>query len=288
MKGGLIIRDFDKVMPWLEKQFNIAKWYGGEDNRLVPGLLENIKFAYKTAVLKHERERFIGLLEKTRTLSPNNINLEIMLASAYQFMNKDKALLHLKNAKKIIPSDQRIYRLANIILRNPSDSLERDNWINSYKHEQFGDYEDYKSTSLLGVGYRRIALEFLDNDERKLILNEGVQIGKKVSYEFTFEKSQLLAFPSVRLSTGGGISVKFHEIRLFLKGSLSKVFTPDEIELYPETGYVFSKGVVSINHLGENIFIVLNKGAVEHMTDRVVIELSIDKLPLSNSLGKTF
>ena len=46
MRGGLVTRDFDRVMPWLYKQYELADSYGGEKNRLTPGLLENIKKAY--------------------------------------------------------------------------------------------------------------------------------------------------------------------------------------------------------------------------------------------------
>ena len=32
MKGGLVIRDFSRVLPWLDKQYEWANSYGGEKN----------------------------------------------------------------------------------------------------------------------------------------------------------------------------------------------------------------------------------------------------------------
>jgi|APSaa5957512535_1039671.scaffolds.fasta_scaffold47790_2 hypothetical protein len=284
MKGGLVTRDFDRVMPWLDRQFSIVNWHGGSDNSMTPGLLENIKFAYKVAVLKHEREKFFEILEKTRILIPNNIDLEIMLASAYQFSDKDKALMHLENARRIIPSDQRIYHLANIILRNSNNLSEISSWCDMYKGEQLGDYENHKSTSLLGVGYRRIALEYMDGKERLILLNEGVQLNSKLSYEFILKRPAPLLLPSVRLATGGGIKVEFHKIKLFSGGELVKTYSQSQLKLYPETGYNFNHWIISTNSLGENIFIELPINAYDYIVDKMVIELTIEKLSLTSAI----
>ena len=48
-------------------------------------LLENIKKAYKVAVLQEERERFIPLLEKVYLLNPNNIDINILFILYYFF-----------------------------------------------------------------------------------------------------------------------------------------------------------------------------------------------------------
>ena len=282
MKGGLVTRDFSRVMPWLDKQYELANSYGGEKNRLTPGLLENLKKAYDVAVLRQDREPFIGLLEKVYLLNPNNIDLNIMLASAYQFSDEKKSLSYLVKARKIVPSDHRIFHLANIILRN-SDNLEQKlSWCKAYKTEQFGDYEEYKSSSLLGTGYRRLALEFENDNTRPLYLNEGVQLGERVKYEFVFGGSHKLSAPSLRFSTGGGLEVLFHNIQLFSKGKLIKSYPNEEISLFPETGYIVDGRLISSNPLGENVFIELNE-IEEHISDRAVIELTINKLLLDNS-----
>ena len=282
MKGGLVTRDFDRVMPWLDKQYELADSYGREKNRLTPGLLENLKKAYKVAVLREERERFISLLEKVYLLNPENIDVNIMLASAYQFLDEKKSLFYLKKARTILPSDQRIFHLANIILRNSKDLEQKLLWCEAYKQEQFGDYEDYKSSTLLGIGYRRLALEFSNDSNRDLFLNEGVQLGERVKYEFVFGELRQLLSPSLRFSTGGGLEVLFHGIQLFSEGKLIQSYPVDSIRLYPETGYVIDGRVISSNIQGENIFIEL-PGTDKHISDKVLIELTINKLMLDNS-----
>ena len=55
----------------------------------------------------------------------NNIDINIMLASAYQFSDQEKSVTYLNKAKLILPSDQRIFQLANVILRNSEDFEKR-------------------------------------------------------------------------------------------------------------------------------------------------------------------
>ena len=282
MKGGLVTRDFDRVIPWLERQHALASSYGGVKNRLTPGLLENIKKAYEVAVLREERERFIIILEKAYILNPNNIDLNIMLASAHQFLDEKKSLLYLNQARKIIPSDLRIYHLANIILRDSEDLEERSYWCEAYTKEQFGDYEAYKSSTLLGGGYRRLALEFSNKDKRDLFLNEGVQLNQRLQYEFIMDDTYQLLSPSLRLATGGGLKVQFHNIKLFAGGELIKSYSRDSIQLFPETGFVINGHVISSNPLGENIFIELFD-IDDYKSDKVILELTINKLLLDNS-----
>ena len=282
MKGGLVTRDFSKVMPWLNKQYDLANSYGGEKNRLTPGLLENLKKAYNVAVLREERELFILLFEKAYLLNPDNIDLNIMLASAYQYSDEKKSLSYLEKARTIVPSDQRIFHLANVILRNSDNVEQKLFWCKAYKTEQFGDYEEYKSSSLLGTGYRRLALEFANDNTRPLFLNEGVQLGERVKYEFVFGDSYQLSAPSLRFSTGGGLEVLFHNFQLFSKGKLIKSFPSEEIGLFPETGYIVDGRLISSNSLGENVFIELNK-IDEYSVDKVIIELTINKLLLDDS-----
>ena len=282
MRGGLVTRDFDRVLPWLDKQYELANYYGEAMNKMTPGLMENIKKAYNIAVLREEREKFIPLLEKTYNLAPNNIDLNIFLASAYQFRDKGKSLDYLNKARNILPSDERIYKLANILLRNSTEINQREFWCKTYHDSHFGDYEEYKNSSLLGRGYRRLALELDTDNQRNLFLNEGVQLGKKIKYEFVLGESLNFSNPSIRFSNGGGIKINFHNIELFSGGKIIDSYTNESIRFYPETGYVMTEGVISMNPLGENIYIELIPNSINH-ADKIVFELTIDKLKIDNT-----
>ena len=51
MKGGLLTRDFDRVLPWLNRQVQLTKYYGQEKNKMtILCMLQNIRVAYKFAV----------------------------------------------------------------------------------------------------------------------------------------------------------------------------------------------------------------------------------------------
>ncbi len=282
MKGGLITREFDRVLPWLNRQYQLANYYGREKNKMTPGLLENIKKAYDVAVLREERERFIPILESAYELNPNNIDLNIMLASAYQYLDSEKAMIYLNKARTILPSDRRIFQLANLILHRSKNITMRKSWCESYLNAQFGDYEEYKNSTLLGVGYRRLAFEYDDNNSRNIILNEGLTLGEKTKYEFLFDKLAVINSPSLRISNGGGIEVFFDSIQLYSQGRLMESYSNDLIKLFPETGFISENKVISTNKKGENIFLVL-PGISKHKIDKVILELSITKLKLDNT-----
>ncbi len=281
MKGGLITRDFDRVIPWLDRQQQLTSYYGRTKNKMTPGLLENIRQAYKTAVLKEERERFIPLLENAYELNPENIDLNLMLASANQYSNPKKSLEYLEKAKLILPSDQRIYHLANIILFYSEDNEEKIRWCKEYLSNQFGDYAGNKSSTLLGVGYRRLAFEFLEDDTRKLYLNEGVRLGERLEYEFTLDGQQNIKIPSLRVANGGGVEILVHGISFFSQGRLIKSYDNKSILLFPETGYLVEGKVISTNIYGENIYFdFLSEDEI--ISDKILVDLTIGKLPINN------
>ena len=180
-----------------------------------------------------------------------------------------------------MPSDQRIFHLANVILRDSDNIEEKLYWCEAYENEQFGDYEEYKSSSLLGIGYRRLALEFEHSNTRSLFLNEGLTLGEKVKYEFILGDSYPISKPSIRFSSGGGLEILFHNIQFFSKGKLTRTYSNKEINLFPETGYVIEGRAISTNPLGENIFIELNE-IDNFIADKLIIELTINKLLLNN------
>ena len=98
MKGGLTNRDFDKVIPWLERQHDLANFYGEPNNKMVTGLIENTYKAFEYAVLDEEREKFISILEKNYSLSDRNIDLILMLAKAYKSVDTQKSAHFLNKA----------------------------------------------------------------------------------------------------------------------------------------------------------------------------------------------
>tara|TARA_B100001063_G_scaffold247388_1_gene294191 strand:- start:12422 stop:13417 length:996 start_codon:yes stop_codon:yes gene_type:complete len=285
MKSGLVIRDFDRVLPWLERQLKIASYYGKSKNKMSTGLLENTRKAFKFAVLKEEQEKFIPLLEKIYLLNGDNIDLNLMLAASYKYSDKTKALEYLEKALKILPSDIRIFQTANIILREDKGSLKR-KWCDLYEKSQMGDYQYHEGSSLLGIGYRRLAFEYQINNVNKIALNEGLQLGEKVNYEFLLDGSSYLTSPSLRVSNGGGIEIAFHKIEISSQGRIIESYDIDSIELYPETGFVLDNKVISTNKMGENIYFEILKEN-EYFIDKIGFELSIKKLPINNSSACT-
>ena len=284
MKGGLTNRDFDKVIPWLERQHSLADLYGESNNKMVTGLTENIKKAFEYAVLDEERSKFISILEKNYSLSDRNIDLILMLAKAYKSIDSQKSKYFLNKALEIVPSDIRIYQLANIMFMDEVNSAQRAKWCSLYKINQFGDYKKSEGSSLLGIGYRRLAFEYEFENKRRLILNEGLRLGEKVSYEFLLGENSYFLNPSLRISNGGGIEIDFHEIKMFFKGELVKTYQDEIIGLFPETGFIVDNKVISANKDGENIYIKIpNTDKIQ--VDKVAIDLTISKLSLNNSIS---
>ena len=280
MKGGIIIRDYNKVISWLRKHQGIVEWYGKENNRLVPGFVENIKFSFDHAVLRHEREMFIPVLKSALEMSPDNVDLLVMLATAYMDKDSGVSLKYLDKVKKILPSSQRIYHIANIVLRDVDNNGLKNKWCSDYTNSQFGDYEGHKSSTLLGGGYRRLALEYEINDERQIVLNEGLQIGSRVSYEFDFGEANIVENPSIRFSAGGGIKARIHNVLFYSKGMLVKKYDIGSMGLYPESGYLSDGAVLSMNRRGENVYITFDK-AYAGKVDKLIMDATVTKLNIA-------
>lgn len=279
MKGGVIVRDYNKVMLWLKKHQSIVEWYGKENNRLVPGFVENIKFSFNHAVLRHEREMFIPVLKSALELSPDNVDLLIMLATAYMDKDSEVSLKYLDKAKVIHPSSQRIYHIANVVLRDSDNDVLKNKWCSDYESSQFGDYEGHKSSTLLGGGYRRLALEYEVDDERQIVLNEGLKIGSRVIYEFNFGEGHVVENPSIRFSAGGGIVARIHNILFYSRGVMVRKYDVRSIGLYPESGYFSDGAILSMNRKGENIYITFDEAYAEKV-DKVTVDATFRKLDI--------
>jgi len=284
LRGAILNRQFEKAVPWLEKHFEIVKWYGEKNNRLVPGLVNNIRLVYAGAVLPEERELFISILEKAIEYNPKNIDLIIMLSSALTAKDSKKSLEYLEMAANILPSDQRIYHIANIIMKDANDNKLEEYWCKKYLNTQFGDYEGKSNASLLGGGYRRISFEYDASDKRNLVLNEGMTLNNTLKYEFILEGKRTINNPSFRFSTGGGLEVDIKSVTLFASSKRVKKYSNKELRLYPETGYLINNKVISTNRHGENIFIRFHK-KIDSKVDKVTLEAFIRKLPLNNTLN---
>ena len=281
MKGGLLTRDFDRVLPWLNRQVQLTRYYGQEKNKMTPGMLQNIRVAYKFAVLREEREKFIPLLNEAFELIPNNIDINIMLAQSYLYLDREESIKYLNQAKKILPSDHRVYQLANILFKDSAEDI-RYEWCKEYQNNQFGDYINHTGSSLLGTGYRRLALEISNGMNRDLYLNEGLSLGENTVYEFLLNGPMPLKNLSIRISNGGAIEVKTNNIKVFKEGKVIRILGEDEFQLFPETGYFVDDKVISTNKQGENIFIKFLDGD-EMVADKVSFDLLINKLPIDNT-----
>ena len=114
IKGSLITRKYEIVESHLGSYGNLVVFFGQENNRLVPGYIETIKSAYETTLLSAERQHLMASLQLADTLSPENIDVNLMIAEIMAVKDPVEAFNRLVLVNKSVGSDSRIVPISNL------------------------------------------------------------------------------------------------------------------------------------------------------------------------------
>ena len=64
LKQYIPLRRYDKAVPWLERELNLVNKFAPARNRMLPGLIANTKYAFKSARFPGEFSHFVPYLTK--------------------------------------------------------------------------------------------------------------------------------------------------------------------------------------------------------------------------------
>ncbi|MGC6497175.1 MAG: hypothetical protein ACON4I_04630 [Candidatus Puniceispirillaceae bacterium] len=255
IKGSLITRKYEVVESHLNTYGKLVDFFGRENNRLVPGFIETIKSAYETTLLNAERQHLMGSLRLADSLSPGNIDVNLMIAEIMALKDPIEAFDRLVLVNKSVGSDFRIVPIANLAQRNLA-------WQNidvNCEHvepQSFGDYEGLKSTSLLGGGLRRIAFGYNAPSGDQVFLNEGLELNTLKEYRFSTLGETLNPTSAFFIfSTGGNVKISLYSMAIHTTDGNVKTYEWEQLQATPESGMLFDGSILSQNHNGEKVYI---------------------------------
>jgi len=276
-------RHFEKAVPWLDRQLKLANRFAPSQNTLLPDLIKNTKYVFERTRFPEEMAILLPFLERLVESFPEVFLARIWLGKTLAFSDPTSALEHLEEATKLLPIDDKPYRIAlSIALREKLPERFQD-WCGRFQKTQFGGHHYLAYNTLFGgLGLRAMALEVIDaNGVREIVGNTGLQLGDHNNYDFPLEKPVNIHSMRLHLGVVPGVLVRVNQIQFYRGGKLTSSFTK-EMALMSWSGYHLENGDILLTSLdGEIIDLYLPRKNLTEV-DRIQINIRFERPGLGN------
>jgi len=279
-------RDFESGVAGLERELSIMQWTDTSRSSMLRGLLENTELFMGVAALASDYATLAPYLERLVNDQPDLFITRIWLGQALSHSNPQAAFPHLEEAARIVPADDRPYRIAVSAALALGDKDKASAWCGRYAEAQFGGLRPLIYRNIFGgTGLRKLALEVSNaSGKASLITNEGVQIGVGQTYDF--DLPERLDPDALRLHTGilPGIGITFGDMILYGPEGQRRL-GPDQFFVLPDSGFMLSaERMVTVSPDGD-IITFLPRSGTFGTTDRVDIEMTFERLGFATLPG---
>ena len=207
-------RRFKEAGRKLEAQIDFAKRLSRSSSSMAIGMTESFELVFERARFEEEFEAIEPALKKLVEIEPDLYLAHIWLAKSLSFHDPKTALKHTEEALRIVPSDEKAYRLAiDLSIEMDAPALAQ-KYCQRYLSAHLGGPKPRSYYHLFrGTGLRRIGLEAKNlNGESNLLLNYGLQLDERLPYEFNLTHKQDFNKISIHLGTVPGISVELYDL----------------------------------------------------------------------------
>jgi hypothetical protein len=278
--------DFAASAAGLERQLSIVKMAGTRRNSMVRGLIRNTKMVMGVADLAKDYAAMRPYLERFAAYQPQLFIGHIWLAQALSYTDPSAALPHLEEAARLVPSDDRAYRIAVGVALALGDAGKARKWCRRYATATFGGLRPLIYRNIFaGTGMRKIAIE-ISNDAGILVRipNEGVQLGKSKIYDFDLPERVTVEILRLHLGLMPGVRVALETMTLY--GPSGKTgLMPEDLIILPAKGFVLENGkLLTVSPDGDVLTIRRRQGTFGPM-DRIDIRLSFERAGLATLPG---
>jgi len=276
-------RHFEKAVPWLNRQLNMAIQFAPSQNTLLPDLIENTEYVFQRTRFPEELAILLPFLKRLVASFPNVFLARVWLGKALAFSDPASALIHLEEAVKLVSVDDRPYRIAlSIALREKMTERFQD-WCGRFQKAQFGGHHYLVyDTLFVGLGLKAMALEVVDDKGvREISGNEGLQLGDYKNYDFPLEKPVKIHSMRLHLGVVPGVLVRMNEIQFYRSGKLTSTLGK-EMTLMSWNGYHMKNGDILLTSAeGEIIDLYPPEGSLAEV-DRIQINMQFERPGLGN------
>lgn len=283
LKQYVPIRRFDKALPWLDRELKLVNWFAPPRNRLLPGLIDNTRYAIERARFPEEFALFLPFLNRLVDSHPDLYPARLWLARALADTEPQAIFEHLEVAAKLSSADDRPYRIAIALALKKNMPKKLKEWCDRYRKSQFGGLNSMDYDSLFhGIGLREMALEVIDvSGKRQLVGNMGLQLGETRTYEFPLQEGVSIGELHLHLAVVPGIAVTVENLRLYKGGQQTANYEGDFM-LTSWSGFHLEDGrVLTISKDGERITIHPPAGGFGE-ADLIEAKLHFERLGLAS------
>ncbi len=280
------VRDFKSGVAGLERELSIIQWTNTSRSSMLRGLLENTDQFMGVAALASDYADMAPYLERLVNYQPDLFIARIWLGQALSHSKPEAAFPHLEEAAKIVPADDRPYRIAVSVALALGDRGKAADWCGRYAKAQFGGIRPLIYRNIFaGTGFRKLALEVSNaSGKTSLITNEGIQVGAEQTYDF--DLPERVSPDSLRLHTGvlPGVGITFGDMVLYGPDGQHRL-GPDQFFILPDRGFMLSSArMVTVSPDGDIITFLPRSGTFGSI-DRVDIEMTFERLGLATLPG---
>ena len=277
-------RRFKEAGRKLEAQIDFAKRLSRSSSSMAIGMTESFELVFERARFEEEFEAIEPALKKLVEIEPDLYLAHIWLANSLSFHDPKTALKHTEEALRIVPSDEKAYRLAiDLSIEMDAPALAQ-KYCQRYLSTHLGGPKPRSYYHLFrGTGLRRIGLEAKNlNGESNLLLNYGLQLDERLPYEFNLTHKQDFNKISIHLGTVPGISVELYDL-IFAGIWGEKSFSASDLFISSKAGYILpsDEGSIKIltNSRDDELIEVRMPQKISDVT-KVIINLKFSRLPL--------
>jgi hypothetical protein len=268
----------------LIQQLSLAESFSGkmgDKSAMLPMLLANTQFVMRQAQLLGQAQSLLPYLERLADYQSDIFIVQIWLAEALLESQPQKALEHAQIAQRILPNDDRSYRIAIQSARKLNqDKVIREECA-KYQTAKLGAIYPYEyETLFFGVGVNNFGIEIADKKGgSKLVVHKGLLVAKDVVYGFSLPHPVTFQDLRLHISALPGLSFNIKNINMYREGKLIGNIEKDAISISARHGFIQGKTVVTVSKDGD-LFILTFPDSKVMTADRVDMQITLKRLPL--------
>ena len=281
LRAPMINRNFTLAAQYLAQQLDLVEGFAQGRNTMIPGLLANTKFILDQAVFSDEFFALQPYLKRLSSYQKDLFPAHVWLAEANLANNPEKVFEHTDAARRLIPTDERPYRLA-IEAALKTGKTDRIGMIcKQYQDAKLGAYHFYEHNTLfLGSGLQKFGLEVTGNEGKsQLISHSGPVLGKHISYQFHLNTPMSVFSLRVHLATPPGLQITIESVDFYFEGIWKTKLSRDQYVVASRNGFQTGDGIVTTSRKSELLAIYPKEfQAVE--ADQLNVSLTVSRLDL--------
>jgi len=281
LRGSMVNRNFPLAAQYLTQQLNLVEGFARGRNTMIPGLLANTKFVFNQAIFSDEFSALQAYLKRLSSYQNDLFLAHVWLAEAILATEPAKVYEHTDAARRLIPTDERPYRLAIEAALKTKNTQRIGMFCKQYQDAKLGAYHFYEHNTLFsGSGLQRFGLEVTGKEGKsQLITHSGPVIGKGIPYQFHLNAPTPVHSLRVHFASPPGLLIKINSVDFYFAGVWKTKLSRDQYVISSRNGFQTEDGIVITSRKSETLAIY-PKDFPPVEADQLNVSLTVSRLDL--------